>query len=73
MVHLTLFDSPYQQAVADMILQFQRQLQEATTEQERAEIQLAIQSWTAAHGEPQRSTLPASRPSIQCSTPERRP
>ncbi len=73
MVRLTLFDSQYQQAVADMIAEFQRQLKEAATPEERTEIELAIQSWTAAHGEPQRSTRAASKRSRRSSNHDPKP
>lgn len=70
--HLTLFDTEYQQAVADMIAQFQRQLNEASTPEERRELELAIQSWTAAHSEPQPSTPAASKPSKNSLNPDQR-
>lgn len=73
MVRLTLFDSQYQQAVSDMIAQFQRQLNEATTEEERKEVRTAIESWTAAHGEPQKSTPRASKRSMRCSNRKKKP
>lgn len=72
-VHLTLFDSPYQQTVSDMIVQFQQQLAETTTPEERQELETAIKSWTAAHGEPQKSTQRASQRSTRCSSPKQKP
>ena len=71
--HLTLFDSPYQHAVSDMVLKFQQQLQEATTEEERQELRTAIASWTAAHGEPQKCTPAGSRRSKTSSNPDPKP
>lgn len=41
----TLFDSAHDQAVRDMIAQFERQLRDARTPLERAELELAIRSW----------------------------
>lgn len=73
MARLTLFDSPYQQTVADMIALFQQQLKDAQTEEERAEIRTAIASWEAAHGEPQKSTPRGSRRSMRCSNRKKRP
>lgn len=49
---LTLFDDQHRQAISDMIEQFRRQLKDARTDPERAELELAIQSWTAAMNEP---------------------
>lgn len=71
-VHLTLFDSQYQHAVADMVSQFQQQLAEATTPEERRELETAIRSWTAAHGQPQPSTPAASKRSTRSSNPNPR-
>ena len=72
MVRLTLFDDQYQQAVADMIVQFQAHLKDAATEEERREIELAIQSWTAAHAEPKPSAQRACTPLHKCSNPRKR-
>lgn len=73
MAHLTLFDSPYQQAVADMVAQFRQQLQEASTPEERQALEQAIASWTAAHGEPLPSTPRGSKRSMRCSQQKHRP
>ena len=54
-VPLTLFGGDYQEAVTDMITQFQAQLRTATTQEERRELELAIASWSAALSEPPNS------------------
>ncbi len=68
-LHLTLFDSQYQHAVADMVAQFQQQLTEATTPEERRELETAIRSWTEAHEQPHPSTPAASKRSRRSSNP----
>lgn len=57
----TLFDSPYDQAVRDMIEQFKRQLKTAETPLERKELETAIRSWTAALEPPKKPTKPKRR------------
>lgn len=57
---LTLFDTEEQQAISDMVRLFQEQLKTATTPLERRELELAIQSWTAAHAGPKMCDVPAS-------------
>ena len=64
---LTLFDTPYQHAVSDMVEQFRRQLSEASTPEERREISLAIESWMAAHAAPQPFRQAGSRRSTRTS------
>lgn len=56
----TLFDSEHDQAVRDLIAQFEKQLATATTDFERRELKQAIESW-------KRSLEPVAQP-----TPKRR-
>jgi hypothetical protein len=58
---LTLFATPHDQAVADMIALFQQQLKEASTKEERELIRLAIRGWQSTLGPPMKTSRPANR------------